>query len=318
MEPAGAAEDRPGVLFGADGVRAGWRILLFLALAYVFFQMLRSLWMLAIWLAPGALFPRGMTAGFALGLGAALLAGWTMLRWVDHRPAGALGFPLDSAAPRDSLVGFGVGGAILAAAVAVLAMAGTARWVADEGSATEYAATLASALFTFGVAAAAEEAVFRGYPFQAAVQGLGAWPATIIASALFALAHGSNDNVTWVGLANIFLAGIMLSVAYLRTRSLWFATGVHLGWNWVMSTLLDFPVSGLQLDTPLYSARETGADWWTGGAFGPEAGLAATLAIAAGTAWMLRTRRIAESERMGELRPLVDTRLGGEWRGELR
>ncbi|HEX8429667.1 MAG TPA: hypothetical protein VF625_00210, partial [Longimicrobium sp.] len=73
-----------------------------------------------------------------------------------------------------------------------------------------------------------------------------------------------------------------------------------------------------QLDTPLYSARETGADWWTGGAFGPEAGLAATLAIAAGTAWMLRTRRIAESGRMRELRPLVDTRLGGEWRGEIR
>jgi uncharacterized protein len=40
-----------------------------------------------------------------------------------------------------------------------------------------------------------------------------------------------------LGLANIFLAGVMLAVAYLRTRSLWFATGVHLGWNWTMATL---------------------------------------------------------------------------------
>jgi membrane protease YdiL (CAAX protease family) len=315
MQPGG---DQEGVLFGPDGVRAGWRILLFAALAYAFFALLALPWAIVMWFAPEAQYLSGMTIGFALGLGAALLAGWTMLRWVDDRPAGALGFAMEPAAPRDSLLGFGVGGAILAGAVAVLAMAGTARWVADEGSATEYAATLASALFTFGVAAAAEEAVFRGYPFQALVQGLGAWPATVIASVLFALAHGSNDNVTWVGLANIFLAGIMLSVAYLRTRSLWFATGVHLGWNWTMSALLDFPVSGLQLDTPLYSARETGADWWTGGAFGPEAGVAATLAIAAGTAWMLRTRRIAESGRMRELRPLVDARLGGEWRGEPR
>ncbi|MBW3573057.1 MAG: CPBP family intramembrane metalloprotease, partial [Gemmatimonadetes bacterium] len=161
-------------------------------------------------------------------------------------------------------------------------------------------------------AAAAEEAMFRGYAFQALVQGIGAWPAVVASSALFAYAHGGNTNVTPLALANIFLAGVMLAVAYLRTRSLWFATAVHLGWNWAMASLLDFPVSGIVMDMPLYTGREAGPDWLTGGAFGPEAGLAATLTIVLGTAWMWRTRRLGESSHMRALRPLVDDRLGPE------
>jgi hypothetical protein len=127
---------------------------------------------------------------------------------------------------------------------------------------------------------------------------------------LFALLHARNPNVTPVALANIFLAGVMLAVAYLRTRSLWFATGVHVGWNWAMASLLDFPVSGIVMDMPLYSARETGPDWVTGGTFGPEAGIAASLTIALGAVWMWRTKWLGESPRMRALRPLVDDRIG--------
>jgi uncharacterized protein len=249
-------------------------------------------------------------AGFAVLLAAALLAGWVPLVWVDGRPPGALGFPLDRRAIGHSLAGTGIGGALLGAAVLLLAVASTARWVADAGTTREYVAVLASTFAFFAVAAAMEEALFRGYAFQALVQGIGAGPAVLASSALFAVAHGSNPNVAPLGIANIFLAGVMLAVAYLRTRSLWFATGVHLGWNWTMATLLDFPVSGFVSDTPLYSAVATGPELWTGGAFGPEAGIPATLAIAGGTAWLWRTRRLGESGGMRARRPLVDDRLG--------
>ena len=309
MYPAPAQNARRTDAFvGPHGVRAGWRILLFVVLTLAGMNLLGR-----VFVAAGL--ADELTLGFAMMLGGGLAASWVLLRWVDRRPAGALGFPLEPRAARDAALGFALGGGLLAAAVALLAMAGTARWVADAGTVPEYAATLARALATFAVATAAEEVLVRGYGFQALVQGIGAWPATLGSSALFAAMHMANPNVTWVGLANIFLAGIMLAVGYLRTRSLWFVTALHLAWNWVMSALLDFPVSGLQLDTPLYSARETGADWWTGGAFGPEAGLAATLAIVAGTAWMLRTPRLSESPRLRELRPLVDARLGAGWNG---
>jgi membrane protease YdiL (CAAX protease family) len=233
-----------------------------------------------------------------------------MLVFVDRRRAGALGFALEPAAPRDAAAGLAAGAAMLGGAVAVLAVASMARWGADEGTVPEYVAALASSFAFLAIAAAAEEALFRGYAFQALVQGIGVWPAVLGSSTLFALLHANNPNVTPVALANIFLAGVMLAVAYLRTRSLWFATGVHLGWNWAMASLLDFPVSGIVMDVPLYTGRETGPDWMTGGPFGPEAGLAASLTIALGAVWMWRTRWLGESPRMRELRPLVDDRIG--------
>ena len=306
-EQAGASH-WTDVFFGPHGVRTGWRLLLFVALLFVFTVLVGAL------VIASRLFDE-MTGGFLAMLLGGLLASAVMLRAVDRRPFGALGFALEPRAARDYAVGFGVGGGLLAGAVLLLVVAGTARWVADDGGVPEYAASLARALAVFTVAAAAEEVIFRGYAFHALVQGTGVWPAIVLTSAAFAAGHGVNPNVTWLGLANIFLAGIMLAVAYLRTRSLWFATAAHVGWNWVMSALLDFPVSGAQFDTPLYSARELGADWWTGGPFGPEAGVAATVAIVAGTAWMMRTPLLSASPRIRELRPLVDTRLGDAWNG---
>jgi hypothetical protein len=295
------------ILFGPRGIRAGWRLLMY---GLIWWTLISALYPLAWRLID----PRAMMDDILVMLVASLVAGWVMLAGVDRRPPGSLGFALDRAAGRDSAVGFGVGAAMLGLAVALLAMAGMARWVADTGSAWEYVAALAQALAFFAVAAAAEEAAFRGYAFQSLVQGIGAWPAAVVTSALFAWGHAQNPAVTDIALANIFLAGVMLAVAYLKTRSLWFATAVHLGWNWAMQSLLGFPVSGLnEFDTPLYDVRERGPDVLTGGPFGPEAGVAATLAILAGTLWMWRTRRLRESERMMNLRPLVDGRLGREW-----
>jgi membrane protease YdiL (CAAX protease family) len=220
-------------------------------------------------------------------LAAAVLAGWLLLAWIDRRPIGALGYAADPAAPRDTAAGLLLGIGAIGVAAGVLAVAGSARWVADGGTVSEYVAALAGAFAFFAVAAAAEEALFRGYAFQALVQGIGAWPAVLLSS-----------------------AGIMLGWAYLRTRSLWFATAVHLGWNWAMSAVLEFPVSGLRRDVPLYDEVSIGPRWFTGGDFGPEGGVAATLAIVLLTALLLRARWLRESPRMRALRPLVDDRPG--------
>lgn len=296
----------PGPLARLGG--AAWRIALYGAL-YLAFALVGGLLVARVGGEVGPL----SWGGIGVSLAAALAAGWIMTAGVERRPLGAMGFAPGRAAVRESVLGVAVGAGLIGAAVLPVVLTGDAHWVPDSGSPAGYARVLAGTFAFFALAAALEEVLFRGYPFQVLVNGIGAWPATLLASGLFSWAHLGNPGVTPLALANILLAGVLLSVAYLRTRSLWFATAVHLGWNWTMATLLDFPVSGLPLDTPLYSAVETGADWWTGGPFGPEAGLAATAALALGTAWLLRTRRIGVPEEVRARRPLPDVPF---WAGE--
>jgi uncharacterized protein len=102
-------------------------------------------------------------------------------------------------------------------------------------------------------------------------------------------------------------------VAYLRTLSLWFATAVHLGWNWAMATLFDLPVSGIRaFDTPLYEPVVGGPVWWSGGAFGPEGGLVGTLGFGCALVAVLRLRPVRRDPRIAAAGALVlDRERGG-------
>lgn len=242
---------------------------------------------------------------------AALLASLFLITRIDGRPFGALGFPLDRSAPRDSALGFLIGTVLIAVTVLLLVITGSATLTGDTGTLGGYFLFLGWTLLFFFIAAAFEEVVFRGYPFQVLVEWIGVWPAVIIASALFAAMHGQNPGITWIALVNIFIAGVMLSVAYLKTRSLWFVTGIHLGWNWTMSSLFDFPVSGLGFETPLYTGVPTGPQWWTGGTFGPEAGIAGSVMLAVAIVYLIRTAAFRPTPGMTARMPLVDPRVEG-------
>lgn len=225
---------------------------------------------------------------------AAVVAGIILLRWLDQREAGALGFALNRKAGALSGVGVGIGAAVLLFVCALMLLAGWLGFRPDDGNAGSWLVTLGRDFLLLGIAAAAEEAVFRGYAFQALAKGAGPVVAVAVGSALFAWGHAQNPNVGTFALLNILLAGILLSVAFLVTQSLWFATAVHLGWNWSMASLLDLPVSGLEImDTPLYDAQMQGPVWFTGGAFGPEGGLAGTIAFSAalGIVWWYARKR---------------------------
>lgn len=265
--------------WSGDRLRTIWRVLLFIAL------------FVAILWVEGFLFPFitglelpedrlsfGLVAQTGLMLLAALLAAWVMLRWIDRLPTRGLGFPVHARAGKELAAGLAIGALALATVVALAALVGAYRYSPDAGSLAGWLGTAGVALAALAVPAAAEEALLRGYPFRALVEGPGAVVAVVLTSLVFAALHGSNPNAGLFGLVNIFLAGVLLAVAVLRTGTLWLATGVHLGWNWIMAGPLDLPVSGLQgLDAPLYDAAITGPNWLTGGSFGPEGGLVGTL-----------------------------------------
>ena len=240
---------------------------------------------------------------------AGLAAGWLALRSFDDRGFGALGFALTPATGGELLRGFAIGMAGLLAAALLMVMTGALGYRPEPGTATAVLGSFAAALALFAIGAAFEEVIFRGYAFQALVQGIGPWLATLLLSAAFAYVHKNNPNVGVLGLVNIFLAGVLLSYAYLKTRSLWFVTALHMAWNWTQASLLDLPVSGLSfIDTPAYEPVITGPAWWDGGAFGPEAGLTGTIAILLMVAMVWRWRAVTETEEMRAHRPLIDER----------
>jgi hypothetical protein len=80
----------------------------------------------------------------------------------------------------------------------------------------------------------------------------------------------------------------MFGLPVILTGRLGFAVGLHFAWNFAQGTLFGFPVSGNDFEgAALVRTRLTGPTEWTGGPFGPEAGLLAVVMLAAGSLLIL-------------------------------
>ncbi|HTZ95798.1 MAG TPA: CPBP family intramembrane glutamic endopeptidase [Terriglobales bacterium] len=123
----------------------------------------------------------------------------------------------------------------------------------------------------------AEEFGFRGYIQYTLTSGISFWPAALVTSGIFLLAHTGNQGETPVGLAQVFMAGFLLVVALRRTGALWFSMGIHLGWDWGQSFFYGVPDSGLITRGHMFEGQSHGAAWLSGGTTGPEGSLFALL-----------------------------------------
>lgn len=283
-----------GILRTETGrIRAGWRVVLFFLL-------------LPLLVAVFSLIPvHGVNWETFPVLLAGLTAGWALLA-LDGRSPGALGFHLSPGAPREALLGLGLG--ILVAGMVVWGMAGLGSvwWRPEQGGVGEFLERGAASLWFFTLPAVAEEVVFRGYLLQSLAESWGALKALWITSVVFGLLHLANPNTSAVGIGNIVVAGLFLGVVYLKTASLWWASGAHLGWNWTLGFLADLPVSGLELvDSPLYEGVPRGAEWLSGGGFGPEGSPVATVGLGLAALLVWRSHRLRPGKSALETRPLI-------------
>ena len=89
-----------------------------------------------------------------------------------------------------------------------------------------------------------EEIIFRGYMLKNLLQSFNPMLSLFISSLIFCVIHGSNPNVNFLGLLNIFLAGYFLGISYVYTKNLWFPLALHFSWNFFQS-MFGFNVSGL-------------------------------------------------------------------------
>ena len=269
------------LVFDPDGaLRAPWRLLAFLAAAVV------ALVVLFGTVAPIVTGTAWFVAREALVvypwifLGALLLAHVAAFR-VGRAGEGWATVGLGAAAARPPVLlrGFAVG--VLAIAVPTLLLTALGWLRVEPGEAGSVAGALARLLVVLAPAALWEELLARGYPFSVIRRAAGLPAAAVLTSLAFGLLHLQNEGANLFAVGQVVFAGVWLAGVLVATGSLYAAWMAHLGWNWTMAAVLHTPVSGIRFEAPGWRLTDAGPDWATGGAWGPEAGLGATLGMAA-------------------------------------
>jgi uncharacterized protein len=288
-------------------LRSGWRALIFILIALLPRLAMETITKEAPSVSDTAVFAVdvSMVVSYIILIVWVALVSWFCLHFLEGLSFAALGYAPHRGWWRDLLFGFALSAGMVLFVVLLQSSAGgtqvqlNPQW--EAGSA--WRALLSSLSLTsllLLVAAAFEEIVFRGYVFQTLLRGVPAVVPLLLLSLLFGLAHWSNPSRTLFSTVNTVLAGLWLAVAYLKTRSLWLPTGLHFGWNWMMGLFFGLPVSGLQLRDSIFVTSSGSPLWLTGGSYGCEGGLSATLAFTLSAMGIWRARWLQVSPAMVE------------------
>ncbi len=186
-----------------------------------------------------------------VALVAAILYLWPTLRWINVCSRAELGLARNPHAGRDLLRGLTLATLPLLALAAVYFGFEIYR-VRNEINWAKFCPILATAAFV----PVLEEALFRGVLLGLAVRQLGRVSGAVVVSLIFAVIHfvrqhGEVTEVHWwsgfallgtvfppadarvitaFGALNLFVIGLILAYATLRTRSLWLGIGLHAAW----------------------------------------------------------------------------------------
>lgn len=128
---------------------------------------------------------------------------------------------------------------------------------------------------------ACEELMFRGYMLPVLNKRTGLRPALVLSSFLFSVFHSMNVGYTPLASVNLFLIALLFALISYRSGSIWITAGAHTAWNFCQGNLYGLQVSGNDLSASICNTSYSGnaRDIITGGAFGPEGGLAVTAVI---------------------------------------
>lgn len=258
------------IFYGPDGLRAGWRLLVFLAILSVLFS--AAAMVLRVFRhAPfrGEITPGATSLAEGLPLLLVLLASWIMAK-MERRTLGDYGLPLRQTFGAKFWIGGILGFLSISALLGAIRMAGAFHLdgLALHGAALWKYALLWSAVFV--IVGLFEEFLFRGYTLFTLTTGLGFWPAALLLSAAFGYVHHGNSGETWVGAFNAGLVGMLFCLLLRRTGDLWMAIGFHAAWDWGETYFYGVADSGQIAVGHLFNASFAGPQWITGGSVGPE------------------------------------------------
>lgn len=226
-----------------------------------------------------------------------LLLTWLLLAVLDRRRFRTLGLWFYRGWGGEFATGLAAGLALMGSVVLALAAAGAVTYHAFAPE--QFSGVLAWALILL-IAAAWEEITFRGYGMQRLIEAVGEPGGVLAFSALFALVHMSNPGSTTLSAVNTFLAGILLSLAYLRTRGLWLPIALHWSWNFLQGQIFSLPISGFNFAPRLFKTEVSGPPWLSGGSYGPEGSIVLTVVCVLAILWMATTKSVSTSPAMEE------------------
>jgi membrane protease YdiL (CAAX protease family) len=155
-------------------------------------------------------------------------------------------------------------------------------------------------------------AVFEEFLFRTIVLFLMAdryplWFSAVVNAVLFSLAHFFNPGATYLGLFNIFLAGLLFTVLTLQTRNIAWVVGIHFSWNFAQSVLFGFNVSGNDKISGLVKAQVSGVDYLSGGGFGVEGSVFCTAVFGCTLLWIIYKNGLGYLEYYDEEDEDIDT-----------
>jgi hypothetical protein len=273
------------IFTGPAGLRAGWRVLVFLAIVLALQAAIQGILLVIIKLrgiaVPDGLNPTVFLVSDTVTLVATVTATLAMARWERRRFADYY-LPTKNAFSRKFWEGavFGFAGVSLLLLLIFLAGGYSPGSLAIHGAALVRATVLwvlASIAIGF-----AEEFCFRGYPQFILAQGMGFWPAAFFISFLFgALHYFTKPYERWPDWASTGLIALLLCLTLRRTGDLRFAIGFHAAFDFGAIFVYSGPNGGNLAPDRLLTATFHGNDWLTGGKLGPEASLLVFPVIAA-------------------------------------
>ena len=220
-------------------------------------------------------------------------------RWVDKRPWADYGFHFSRRWWLDLLFGLALGAVLMTGIFLTEWQLGWVEITSTFKSLDHlpFAVSILWPVALFIAVGIFEETLTRGYLLTNLAEMLNArfWSrrtalvlAWLISSALFGVAHAGNPNATVVSTLNIVVAGLLLGLGFVLTGDLAISIGLHITWNFFQGNVFGFPVSGTRTNkTSFITVAQHGPDAWTGGAFGPEAGIIGLIAIGAGALLLL-------------------------------
>ena len=220
-----------------------------------------------------------------------LPTGFTALNWVARRNGSIRStnaLPMRPTRLGEWQRGLALGWALLLLAVAPMMLAGDLHPQFWLGMRAWWLALLAAVTLLLG--SLATEIAFRGFLFRSLIAATGPATATVLLSLIYALT-ASMLNTTGFSFIVSLLAGLLFSLAYLRTHALWIGWGLRFGWLLAMGVVFGLPVAGSVNYASVVATDSSGRVWMTGGAYGPEGALVTGFVLILGMAALYRLTR---------------------------